>query len=288
MKKNLILTKERHINATPLKVWTILTDNQWIEQWLGVQMITDWKPGSPIAFTFVYKDKEVKDKGTLLQFEPEKKLSYTYWSIFSATEDSPENYSEITLTITPNETGIVLAMTHVNFPSQIMVAHAEKNWEETLDTIKELAEEEANNRAFMDTLFDELQKLMFQKYPELIPYRDMLEKEHSEEVKDEIGQIREMLDGMIGGHKGYVSRYDYIVPEQVEYGDSPQEQLTIACHHKTLELIYQFYPIIVDLLPNEIRYINFSSRLHMHLIMEGFYFLTVDYRDDAVCDDDDD
>ncbi|HEX6429322.1 MAG TPA: SRPBCC domain-containing protein [Niastella sp.] len=146
MKKNLILTKERHINATPLKVWTILTDNQWIEQWLGVQMITDWQPGSPIAFTFVYKDKEVKDKGTLLQFEPEKTLSYTYWSIFSATEDSPENYSEITLTITPNETGIVLELTHVNFPSQMMVAHAEKNWEETLDTIKELAEEETGYR----------------------------------------------------------------------------------------------------------------------------------------------
>ena len=73
MKKNLILTKERHItNATPLKVWTILTDNQWIEQWLGVQMITDWKPGSPIAFTFVYKDKEVKDKGPCFNLNREK------------------------------------------------------------------------------------------------------------------------------------------------------------------------------------------------------------------------
>ena len=93
-------------------------------------MITDWQPGSAIAFTFVYKDKEVKDKGTLLQFEPEKKFSYTYWSVFSATEDSPENYSEITFTITPNKTGILLQMTHINFPSQMMVAHAEKNWEE--------------------------------------------------------------------------------------------------------------------------------------------------------------
>lgn len=146
MKKNLILTKERHIDATPSKVWTILTDNQWIEQWLGVQMITDWQPGSAIAFTFIYKDKEVKDKGTLLQFEPEKKFSYTYWSVFSATEDKPENYSEITFTITPNETGILLQMTQINFPSQTMVAYAEKNWEETLDTIKELAEEEAGYR----------------------------------------------------------------------------------------------------------------------------------------------
>ena len=142
MKKNLILTKERHIDATPLKVWTILTDNEWIEQWLGVQMITDWQTGSPIAFTFVYKDKEVKDKGTLLHFEAEKKLSYNYWSVFSATEDSPDNYSEITFTITPEGNGILLKMTQGNIPSQVMFAHAEKNWTETLDTIKKLAEEE--------------------------------------------------------------------------------------------------------------------------------------------------
>jgi len=142
MKKNLILTKERQIDATPLKVWSILTDNGYIEQWLGVQMITDWKTGSPIAFTFVYKDKEVKDKGTLLHFEAGKKLSYNYWSVFSATEDSPENYSAITFTIVPEGNGIVLQLSQSNIPSQVMFAHAEKNWTETLDTIKKLAEEE--------------------------------------------------------------------------------------------------------------------------------------------------
>jgi uncharacterized protein YndB with AHSA1/START domain len=146
MKKNLILTKERHIDATPLKVWTVLTDNQWIEQWLGVQMITDWQVGSAIAFTFVYKDKEVKDKGTLMHFETGKKLSYNYWSVFSATEDSPENYSEITFTIAPNEKGLLLQLTQTNFTSQMMFAHAEKNWAETLDTIKKLAEDEAGYR----------------------------------------------------------------------------------------------------------------------------------------------
>ena len=140
MKKNLVLTKERQIEATPGKVWSVLTENQWIEQWLGVQMITDWKTGSSIAFTFVYKDKEVKDKGTLLHFEEGKMLSYNYWSVFSATDDSPENYSEITFTITPEEKGILLQLTQTNFASQMLFAHAEKNWAETLETIKKLAE----------------------------------------------------------------------------------------------------------------------------------------------------
>ncbi|MBO9201143.1 MULTISPECIES: SRPBCC family protein [Niastella] len=146
MKKNLILTKERQIEATPEKIWSVLTENQWIEQWLGVQMITDWKVGSPIAFTFVYKDKEVKDKGTLLHFEAGKKISYNYWSVFSATEDSPENYSEITFTLAPDEKGILLQLTQANFASQMLFAHAEKNWADTLETIKKLAEEEAGYR----------------------------------------------------------------------------------------------------------------------------------------------
>lgn len=142
MHKNLILKKERHIDSSPLKVWNVLTNNQWIEQWLGVQMITDWQPGSPIAFTFVYKDKEVKDKGTVLHFEAEKKFSYNYWSVFSATEDSPENYSVITFDLTSNATGTVLRLTQSNFSTRLLYTHSDKNWEETLDTIKKLAEEE--------------------------------------------------------------------------------------------------------------------------------------------------
>ncbi|OQP43137.1 hypothetical protein A4H97_13445 [Niastella yeongjuensis] len=146
MKQHLILTKDRQIKASPEKVWSVLTENQWIEQWLGVQMITDWKTGSPIAFTFVYKDKEVKDKGTLLQFEVGKVLSYNYWSVFSATEDSPENYSDITFTLTPEENGILLQLTQTNFASQMLFAHAEKNWADTLDTIKNLAESASGYR----------------------------------------------------------------------------------------------------------------------------------------------
>ncbi|HUP14243.1 MAG TPA: SRPBCC domain-containing protein [Niastella sp.] len=142
MKKNLILTKERHIDATAEKVWAVLTDNEFIIQWLGVEMITDWQLDGKIAFTFVYKDKEVKDKGTLLHFEPNRKLSYNYWSVFSATEDVPENYSDISFTITPQDNGVLLQLTQSNFASQMLFAHAEKNWVETLDTIKKLAEDD--------------------------------------------------------------------------------------------------------------------------------------------------
>ena len=59
-----------------------------------------------------------------------------------ATEDSPENYSDITFIITPEENGVLLQLTQSNIASQMLYAHAEKNWVETLDTIKKLAEGE--------------------------------------------------------------------------------------------------------------------------------------------------
>lgn len=141
MHKNLILKKERLIASVPARVWTILTNNEWIEQWLGVQMITDWEVGSPIAFTFTWKEKEIKDKGTLLHLEPETKFSYNYWSVFSATPDTPENYSVITFELAPKPEGTLLRLTQSNFSTKQMYTHSDRNWEDTLDTIKKLTEE---------------------------------------------------------------------------------------------------------------------------------------------------
>jgi uncharacterized protein YndB with AHSA1/START domain len=140
MHKNLILKKERLIATIPARVWTILTNNEWIEQWLGVQMITDWQEGSPIEFTFTWKEKEIKDKGTLLQLEPEKKFSYNYWSVFSATPDTPDNYSVITFELAPKPEGTLLRLTQSNFSTKQMYTHSDRNWEDTLDTIKKLTE----------------------------------------------------------------------------------------------------------------------------------------------------
>jgi hypothetical protein len=61
--------------------------------------------------------------------------------VFSATEDSPENYSVITFDILPNATGTILRLTQSNFSTKLMYTHSDKNWEETMDTIKKLAEE---------------------------------------------------------------------------------------------------------------------------------------------------
>lgn len=139
MDTTLIITKERQIGATPSKVWSILTDASNIEKWLGTKTTSEWKAGSEIIFSFTWDNKDYKDRGTILQYEKEKLFAYNYWSVFSDLPDIPENYSIIRFEITPFNNGTLLTLTHSNFATEMMYKHSDKNWEETMDTIKNLS-----------------------------------------------------------------------------------------------------------------------------------------------------
>jgi hypothetical protein len=77
----------------------LLTNPDFIKQWLGVTIQTSWIVGQPISFTFTWEGKAFEDKGNLLELEALKVFSYNYWSGFSGTDDSPENYSIISFTL---------------------------------------------------------------------------------------------------------------------------------------------------------------------------------------------
>jgi hypothetical protein len=82
----------------------------------------------------------IKDKGTILDFNAEKTLRYDYWSGFSGLPDSPENYSIITFELAPNDNSTILTLTQTNFANETMYTHSENNWDATLDIMKKFAE----------------------------------------------------------------------------------------------------------------------------------------------------
>ncbi len=145
MDTTLIIKKERQINADTKKVWTVLTNSEYIEKWLGVKTQSKWTPKSHITFSFIWDGKEHTDKGVIIQFEKEKIFSYSYWSGFSGLPDKPENYSKITFELETTEKGMTLKLTHSDFKTEIMYQHSDKNWEGTINEIKKLAEEETTN-----------------------------------------------------------------------------------------------------------------------------------------------
>ncbi|WP_409342972.1 SRPBCC domain-containing protein [Paenibacillus sp. MBLB4367] len=140
MDNNRSIEKQRNINATSAEVWHVLTQPELIKQWLGVTIRTDWTVGSPIAFSFEWEGKAFEDKGHVLAFDEHRAFSYDYWSAFSNMPDSPENYSVIAFRITDNERQSVLSLHHSRFSTPTMYEHSDANWEETLDTVKGLAE----------------------------------------------------------------------------------------------------------------------------------------------------
>jgi uncharacterized protein YndB with AHSA1/START domain len=67
------------INATPEKVWHALTTPEFTKMyWFGRSVVSDWKIGSEVKI--ITPDGNIEVKGTVLEAEPGKRLSYTWGS----------------------------------------------------------------------------------------------------------------------------------------------------------------------------------------------------------------
>ena len=97
MNQDLIQTHSIEINAGLAKVWKALTEPKIIAEYLhGTETITDWNVGSKIIFQGEYEGKKYRDGGIIKEYNPNEKMSYTYFSSFSGLEDKPENYALVT------------------------------------------------------------------------------------------------------------------------------------------------------------------------------------------------
>ncbi|UNY98769.1 SRPBCC domain-containing protein [Zhouia spongiae] len=139
------IKKERTIKASPTVVWNVLTEPRHIKRWLGVETESNWKVDSELLFKFSWDGKEYVDKGNIIHLEENKLFVYTFWSNFSRLPDKPENYSKIRFDLEEKGIITVLKLTHSEIKNRTMREHSEKNWEETLDQIKSIAESIKNN-----------------------------------------------------------------------------------------------------------------------------------------------
>lgn len=141
MTNKLFLKKSIEINAEKAKVWDALVNPEKIKLYLfGTETISDWKVGSPIIFQGVWEGSAYKDKGTILEFIPEQKLKYDYWSSFSKLEDVPENYQQITFDLMNQNGKTILTLTQENIPNQEAKEHSESNWGMVLNQLKQIVE----------------------------------------------------------------------------------------------------------------------------------------------------
>ena len=142
MNHDLEVSESIDVHATPGRVWEVLTNPEIIKEYLfGTQTVTDWKVGSPEFFHGEYNGTTYKDKGVILENIPNQKISYSYWSGFSGTEDKPENYSKVTYTISPKENGITTFIwTQKGYPDETRRDHSQNGMTDFLKQIKGIME----------------------------------------------------------------------------------------------------------------------------------------------------
>jgi uncharacterized protein YndB with AHSA1/START domain len=133
------------IKAPPYKVWNTLTHTDLMKQWMGdpemqIEVITDWKVGSPIVIKGFHHVK-FENKGTVLQYEHNKVLKYDYLSSISRLADQPEHYTSIEFTLTPEENQTKLTLILSNFPTESIFKHVGFYWRGTIHIMKKLAEQ---------------------------------------------------------------------------------------------------------------------------------------------------
>jgi len=130
------------INAPIAKVWDALTQPDLIKQYLfGTNVTTDWQVGSPIVYEGIWEGKAYKDKGIVLEVEPEKLLVSTFWSALSGLPDIPENYQTVRYELAVEHTGTRLTIIQDNNAAQENANHSAQNWSMVLDGMKKLLED---------------------------------------------------------------------------------------------------------------------------------------------------
>jgi uncharacterized protein YndB with AHSA1/START domain len=144
----LFIRKSIEINVPAETLWTVLTDNAFIPQYMfGCLAETDWKPGSPLLWKGA-ADGKIYVKGHVVSVDAPRKLEYTVIDPNNpAVPDIPANYLTMIYEIREQGDGLVFELIQGDYSK---VAEGQKRYEDTLKgddsflmAIKKLAEEQA-------------------------------------------------------------------------------------------------------------------------------------------------
>lgn len=138
----------REIRATPKDVWKALTTPALLKRYfMGADVESDFKVGSPITFRGEFKGRAYQDKGEIKVATPDKRLEFSHFSPLTGLPDKPENYHLVSIVLSARDGATTVTLTQSNLqggpkPSDAkMRAEYEKNWAGVLAGLKKVVEE---------------------------------------------------------------------------------------------------------------------------------------------------
>lgn len=128
-----------YIRTTPEKLWTALTDAQFMRQyWFGTRCESTWTAGS--SWRMVYPDGTITDAGEIVEAEPPRRLVIRWRNQFRP-ELEAEGESLCTMELEPSGAAVKLSITHTieRDPSKFITA-VSGGWPKVISNLKSLLE----------------------------------------------------------------------------------------------------------------------------------------------------
>jgi uncharacterized protein YndB with AHSA1/START domain len=124
--------------------WGSLTRIEHMREWMGepemmIDVETSWTVGSPMVVRGFHYER-FENTGVVLEFDPQKKLSYTHRSSLSQLADQPQNYTTLAFHLDSMGERTTLTLVATDFPTPTIFKHLELYWTGTLRVLKQYAE----------------------------------------------------------------------------------------------------------------------------------------------------
>jgi uncharacterized protein YndB with AHSA1/START domain len=126
-----------YIASTPDKVFKALTDpGQSARYWFGYEVTSEWKVGAEFALV---KDGKRWDTGKVLEYDPPRRLSYSFHPEHDGLES--EKPSRVVFDLEEINGQVKLTMTHDGFEERSQVLpKVQAGWPSILSSLKSLLE----------------------------------------------------------------------------------------------------------------------------------------------------
>lgn len=121
-----IISNTLTLDATPEKVWSLLTEPGYVKQYMyNSDLVTSWQVGQPVIFK---GDNQVFVKGVAVENKPYSLLSYTVFDPNANYTDEPWNYLTVTYKLEPVGNQTQLTITQGDYTK---VQDGEKRYEDS-------------------------------------------------------------------------------------------------------------------------------------------------------------
>ncbi len=143
----MVFKEEIIFQATPEQVWDLLVNPTMTKQYMfGCEVLSDWKIGSPILWKGMTEDgKEVVYvKGTILEIEKGKQVTFSMFDPNMGIADIPTNYVNLTYLVVPKGQNTELTITQGDFAgaenAEQRFEESKKGWEMVIPMMRKVLE----------------------------------------------------------------------------------------------------------------------------------------------------